>query len=61
MVLSSACRLRDRCALASGLAAMTTQAGWSFGFFFELLSKLRLLLGQPETSRKPKEQRQVPQ
>ena len=57
------CRLRDRCALASGLAAMITQAGWSFGFFVELLSKLRLLRDQPnrETGRKPKEQRQVPQ
>jgi hypothetical protein len=45
------------------LAAMTTQAGWSFGFLVELLSKLRLLRGQPnrETGRKPKEQRQVPQ
>jgi succinoglycan biosynthesis protein ExoA len=57
------CRLRDPCALASGLAAMTTQAGWSFGFLVELLSKLRLLRDQPnrETGRKPKEQRQVPQ
>jgi len=29
-------RLRDRCAAASGVAAMATQAGWSFGFLMEL-------------------------
>jgi succinoglycan biosynthesis protein ExoA len=32
-------RLRDPCAAASGVAAMATQAGWSFGFFFELVAK----------------------
>src|ERR1700690_4454738 len=26
-------RLRDRCAAAAGIAAMASQAGWSFGFF----------------------------
>jgi succinoglycan biosynthesis protein ExoA len=29
-------RLRDACAAASGVAAMATQAGWSFGFLVEL-------------------------
>jgi succinoglycan biosynthesis protein ExoA len=31
-------RLGDRCAAASGVAAMATQAGWSFGFLVELLA-----------------------
>lgn len=33
-------RLRDLCAAASGVAAMATQAGWSFGFARELLTTL---------------------
>ena len=33
-------RLRDPCAAASGLAAMSTQAGWSFGFGAELVERL---------------------
>jgi succinoglycan biosynthesis protein ExoA len=33
-------RLRDPCAMASGVAAMAMQAGWSFGFFRGLLSNL---------------------
>jgi succinoglycan biosynthesis protein ExoA len=31
-------RLEDRCAAASGIAAMATQAGWSFGFFAGLIA-----------------------
>ncbi len=30
-------RLRDRCAMGAGIAAMAMQAGWSFGFFSGLL------------------------
>jgi succinoglycan biosynthesis protein ExoA len=33
-------RLRDPCAMASGIAAMAMHAGWSFGFFNGLLSRL---------------------
>jgi succinoglycan biosynthesis protein ExoA len=33
-------RLHDPCAMASGIAAMMMQAGWSFGFFRGLLSSL---------------------
>jgi succinoglycan biosynthesis protein ExoA len=33
-------RLRDPCAAASGLAAIATQAGWSFGFWAELVERL---------------------
>ena len=33
-------RLRDPCAAASGIAAMAMQAGWSFGFFSELIASL---------------------
>jgi succinoglycan biosynthesis protein ExoA len=33
-------RLRDPCAAAAGIAAMATQAGWSFGFFAGLLGAL---------------------
>lgn len=33
-------RLRDRCAMASGVAAMATQAGWSFGFLFGVAQSL---------------------
>jgi succinoglycan biosynthesis protein ExoA len=56
-------RLRDRCASAAGLAAMITQAGWSFGFLCELLFKLPLLLGRDtaDAGRKSKEQRQIVQ
>jgi succinoglycan biosynthesis protein ExoA len=32
-------RLGDLCAAASGLAAIATQAGWSFGFWAEILDK----------------------
>jgi len=55
--------LRDRCASAAGLAAMITQAGWSFGFLCELFSKLLLLLGRDtaDADRKSKEQRQIAQ
>jgi succinoglycan biosynthesis protein ExoA len=31
-------RLRDPCAAAAGVAAMAMQAGWSFGFFRELVA-----------------------
>ena len=34
-------RLRDPCAAAAGIAAMATQAGWSFGFFAGLFRALR--------------------
>ena len=34
-------RLRDPCAAAAGIAAMATQAGWSFGFFAGLIRALR--------------------
>ena len=34
-------RLRDRCALASGFAAMAAQAGWSFGFLAGVARCLR--------------------
>jgi succinoglycan biosynthesis protein ExoA len=56
-------RLRDRCASAAGVAAMITQAGWSFGFFRELLSKLQWLLGRDtaDADRKSKVQRQIAQ
>ena len=33
-------RLRDPCAAAAGLAAIATQAGWSFGFWAELVERL---------------------
>ncbi|MBV9406334.1 MAG: glycosyltransferase [Acidobacteriaceae bacterium] len=33
-------RMRDLCVTASGLAAMSTQAGWSFGFGAEVLERL---------------------
>ena len=33
-------RLRDPCAAAAGIAAMATQAGWSFGFFAGLMRAL---------------------
>jgi len=33
-------RLRDPCAAAAGIAAMAMQAGWSFGFFRELIGCL---------------------
>lgn len=33
-------RLRDPCAMVSGIAAMMMQAGWSFGFFRDLISGL---------------------
>ncbi|MBV9741014.1 MAG: glycosyltransferase family 2 protein [Hyphomicrobiales bacterium] len=32
-------RLADPCAAASGLAAMMTQAGWSFGFWAEIVER----------------------
>jgi succinoglycan biosynthesis protein ExoA len=34
-------RLHDRCAAAAGIAAMATQAGWSFGFFAGLIRTVR--------------------
>ena len=34
-------RLHDRCAMASGVAAMATQAGWSFGFLAGVAQCLR--------------------
>jgi succinoglycan biosynthesis protein ExoA len=34
-------RLRNRCAAAAGIAAMATQAGWSFGFFEGLIIAIR--------------------
>jgi succinoglycan biosynthesis protein ExoA len=33
-------RLRDLCSIAAGVAAITMQAGWSFGFFEELKARL---------------------
>src|SRR4029077_10783492 len=33
-------RLRDPCSAAAGLAAIATQAGWSFGFWAELVERL---------------------
>ncbi|MBV9569607.1 MAG: glycosyltransferase family 2 protein [Hyphomicrobiales bacterium] len=33
-------RMRDLCVIASGIAAMATQAGWSFGFGAEILERL---------------------
>jgi succinoglycan biosynthesis protein ExoA len=39
-------RLRDACAAASGIAAMATQAGWSFGFFRGLIGELLKLRGK---------------
>ena len=40
-------RLRDPCAAASGFAAMATQAGWSFGFWAELIGEA----GKPRHAR----------
>jgi len=42
-------RLRDRCAMASGVAAMATQAGWSFGF----LAGVARCLRDREAARRP--------
>jgi succinoglycan biosynthesis protein ExoA len=33
-------RLQDPCAAGAGVAAMAMQAGWSFGFFHELIAEL---------------------
>jgi succinoglycan biosynthesis protein ExoA len=33
-------RLRDLCSAAAGVAAIAMQAGWSFGFFEELKTRL---------------------
>jgi succinoglycan biosynthesis protein ExoA len=52
-------RLREPCAMASGIAAMMMQAGWSFGFFRGLLSSLWGRWSSPDHPNDPASQAHV--
>jgi succinoglycan biosynthesis protein ExoA len=54
-------RLHDTCAAAAGVAAIATQAGWSFGFFRELFAELsqRRSKAIPDAARKSAMQNRI--